>query len=363
MTPDASPGEPAPMPLAERSSVPWADPHRHAAFKHWFAPLAAARGLLAETLRPASADASFRRYLRVDAQRGSSLIVMDAPPPQEDVRPFIHVAGLIRSAGLHGPEVLAADVDRGFLLLTDLGRTLYLDAFAEASPRQADTLMRDAIRALVRWQQHVPGDALPAYDEAKLRSEMQLFPDWCVAREYGLAWGDRERLTWQRVTDALAAAALAQPRVAVHRDWMPRNLLVADPNPAILDFQDAVQGPIAYDVASLLRDAFWSWEEEREIDWAVRYWEQARRAALPVSDDFGEFWRSLEWIGLQRHLKVLGIFCRLKHRDGKPKYAADLPRFFAYATKVATRYRELAPLVSLIEPMSGVKPTFAYTMR
>jgi aminoglycoside/choline kinase family phosphotransferase len=269
----------------------------------------------------------------------------------------------MQHAGLHGPEVLAADIGRGFLLLTDLGRTLYLDAFADASPRQADTLMRDAIRALVRWQQHVPGDELPAYDEAKLRSEMQLFPNWCVAREHGVVWGDRERGTWQRVTDALTTAALAQPRVAVHRDWMPRNLMVADPNPAILDFQDAAHGPIAYDVASLLRDAFWSWDEEREIDWAARYWEQARRAALPVGDDFGEFWRAIEWIGLQRHLKVLGIFCRLKHRDGKPKYATDLPRFFAYATRVATRYRELEPLMSLIEPLSGMKAAVAYSLR
>ncbi len=169
--------------------------------------------------------------------------------------------------------------------------------------------------------------------------------------------------TWLQVSDALVAAALAQPKVAVHRDWMPRNLMVADPNPAILDFQDAAYGPIAYDLASLLRDAFWSWDEEREIDWAARYWEKARRAALPVGDDFGAFWRDVEWIGLQRHLKVLGIFCRLKHRDGKPKYSSDLPRFFAYATKTATRYRQLEPLVALLEPMSGMKAPVAFSLR
>ena len=326
-------------------------------------PLVAAHGLRVETLRAASADASFRRYLRIDGARRASLIVMDAPPPQEDVRPFVHVAGLIRAAGLHGPEVLAADEERGFLLLTDLGRTLYLDAFADASARQADSMMRDAIRALVQWQAHVPGAALPPYDEAMLRSEMQLFPDWCVVREYGVTWGEREWKTWQRVSDALAAAALAQPKVAVHRDWMPRNLMLADPNPGILDFQDAACGPIAYDLASLLRDAFWSWDEEREIDWAARYWGEARRAALPVHEDFSQFWRDVEWIGLQRHLKVLGIFCRLKHRDGKPKYSADLPRFFAYATKVATRYRELEPLISLLEPLSGMKQAVAFSMR
>ncbi|HET9823662.1 MAG TPA: phosphotransferase [Burkholderiaceae bacterium] len=348
---------------APSNVVSWPDPQRRAAFESWLAPLAATHGLDLPSLRAASADASFRRYLRVDQARGGSLIVMDAPPPQEDVRPFVHVAGLIRAAGLHGPEVLAADTARGFLLLTDLGRTLYLDAFADATPRQADGLMRDAIGALVRWQVGVPGDVLPPYDEAKLRSELQLFPDWCVAREHGVSWGEREQKVWQRVADALVRAALAQPQVAVHRDWMPRNLMVADPNPGILDFQDAVKGPIAYDLASLLRDAFWSWDEEREIDWAARYWDQARRAGLPVGDDFGEFWRAVEWIGLQRHLKVLGIFCRLKHRDGKPRYAADLPRFFAYATKVATRYRELEPLRSLLEPLSGMKAAVAYSLR
>jgi hypothetical protein len=151
----------------------------------------------------------------------------------------------------------------------------------------------------------------------------------------------------------LVDSALAQPRVAVHRDWMPRNLMVAQPNPGILDFQDAVQGPIAYDVASLLRDAFISWEEEQEIDWAIRYWQAARKSGLPVRADFGEFWRDLEWIGLQRHLKVLGIFSRLKHRDGKPAYCEDLPRFFGYAHKVATRYSPLRPLARLLEPLMG----------
>ena len=343
--------------------MPWPDDARRAAFERWLAPLAVAHHLMPQSLRPASADASFRRYLRIDNTDGGSLIVMDAPPPQEDVRPFVHVAALIEAAGLHGPAVRAADVDRGFLLLSDLGATLYLDALREASAREADELMRDAIRALVQWQGHVPAAALPPYDEAMLRRELGLFPEWCVQREFGRAWTDAERQTWQHVSDALVANALAQPVVAVHRDWMPRNLMVADPNPGILDFQDAVAGPIAYDVASLLRDAFISWDEEREIDWAIRYWEAARRAMLPVADDFGDFWRQLEWIGLQRHLKVLGIFCRLKHRDGKAKYSEDLPRFFAYATKVAMRYRELQPLLALLEPLSGMKREVAYSMR
>lgn len=336
--------------------VAWPDPARQAAFDAWFAPLCRQHGLDAATLAPASADASFRRYLRVQGG-GRSLIVMDAPPPQEDVRPFVRVAGMIRDAGLHGPEVLAADEAQGFLLLTDLGRTLYLAALKEAGAAQADTLMRAAIRALVQWQARAPAAALPDYDEALLRRELALFPDWCVQREHGIAWGDTEQRAWDAVTQALVTSALAQPRVAVHRDWMPRNLMVCDPNPGILDFQDAVHGPVTYDVASLLRDAFLSWDEEREIDWAARYWSEARRAGLldghAMGEDFGEFWRALEWMGLQRHLKVLGIFCRLKHRDGKPHYASDLPRFFGYATRVANRYRELRPLLPLLAPMSG----------
>jgi N-acetylmuramate 1-kinase len=279
------------------------------------------------------------------------------------VRPFVKIAGLIDAAGLNGPKVLAADEAQGFLLLTDLGNDLYLHALTEANAAQADHLMRDAIAALVQWQLEVPGDALPPYDEAMLRRELQLFPDWCVEREYGVNWSEAEKKTWQQVCDAVVESALDQPRVAVHRDWMPRNLMVAEDNPAILDFQDAAHGPISYDMASLLRDAFLSWDEEREIDWAVRYWEKARKAGLPVGDDFGEFWRQLEWMGLQRHLKVLGIFCRLKHRDGKPKYCSDLPRFFAYATKVATRYRELQPLLALIEPLSGMKLATGLSMR
>jgi aminoglycoside/choline kinase family phosphotransferase len=359
MTVNDPTGAPAIVPAA----VAWTDSGRHAAFDRWLAPLAQSHRLRVDTLRPASADASFRRYLRIDTERGPSLIVMDAPPPQEDVRPFVHIAGLIGAAGLHGPRVLASDVERGFLLLDDLGHTLYLDVLREASAAQADTLMRDAIRALVQWQSKVPADALPPFTDALLERDLALFPEWCVGREFGIGWTPAQQETWQRVCKQLVDSAQAQARVAVHRDWMPRNLMVADPNPAILDFQDAVAGPITYDMASLLRDAFISWDEERELDWAVRYWEAARRATLPVGDDFGEFWRQLEWMGLQRHLKVLGIFCRLKHRDGKPKYSEDLPRFFAYATKVAARYRELQPLLALLEPLSGMTPVVGFSMR
>jgi N-acetylmuramate 1-kinase len=339
------------------ATVCWSDPARQAAFEHWLHTLAPAQGLDPATLAPASADASFRRYLRLSGP-GGSRIVMDAPPPQEDTRPFVHVAALLAEAGLHAPRVLQADVERGFLLLDDLGDQPYLAALQTAQSggdsRGADRLMRDAIAALVTLQQRVPAQALPPFSEALLRQELALFPTWCVEREFGLRWTEAEQQSWQSVCDRLVASALAQPVVAVHADWMPRNLMVCDQpgNPGVLDFQDAVAGPVTYDMASLLRDAFLSWPEEQELDWAVRWWQAARAAGVPVHEDFGECWRALEWMGLQRHLKVLGIFCRLKHRDGKPRYAEDLPRFFGHATRVALRYRPLAPLLKLLAPMS-----------
>ncbi len=341
--------------------IAWSDAERERLFVAWLAQAAKRHGLLPVTLRAASADASFRRYFRIDAdggaRSGASFIVMDAPPPHEDVRPFVHVATLIAQAGLHAPRVFEADAANGFVLLGDLGSTLYLQALQGAveagDTRRADALMGDAIAALITWQSRMPGAELPPYDDALLRRELALFPEWCVGIECGAVWSAAELATWSAACDVLVASALAQPKVAVHRDWMPRNLMVAEPNPGILDFQDAVHGPITYDLASLLRDAFISWEEEQELDWAVRYWQAARKVGLEVGADFGEFWRALEWMGLQRHLKVLGIFSRLKHRDGKPGYSADLPRFFGYAHKVAARYAQLRPLGRLLEPLMG----------
>ena len=348
--------------------IPWTDAARRHAFETWLQATSGSHGLLPETLAPASADASFRRYFRIDGRDGPC-IVMDAPPPQEDVRPFIDVASRITAAGLNAPRVLAADVAQGFLLLTDLGPRLLLDALLqaqrEAEAAAADTLMRQSLQALVQFQAQVSADGLPPYDEALLARELTLFPDWCVQREFGITWTPAQQATWDRTCRLLMDSALAQPQVAVHRDWMPRNLMVSEPFPGILDFQDAVRGPVTYDVASMLRDAFISWDEALEIDWAVRWWEQARQAGLPLGEamaqDFGECWRALEWMGLQRHLKVLGIFCRLKHRDAKPAYARDLPRFFAYATRVANRYGPLRPLLPLLEPMSGQSVASGFT--
>jgi aminoglycoside/choline kinase family phosphotransferase len=345
-------------------TIAWSDPARADAFAAWLAGIAPRHGLHPASMRSASSDASFRRYFRIDAAGGRHFIVMDAPPPQEDVRPFVAVAALLQGAGLNAPQVLEQDVERGFLLLSDLGSRLYLQelqaAVARGDTKAADRLMRDAIAALVQWQSRADASGLPPYDDALLSRELALFPDWCVTREYGVIWSDAQHAQWQSACALLLESALAQPVVAVHRDYMPRNLMVAEPNPGILDFQDAVRGPISYDIASLLRDAFISWDEEQEIDWAVRYWEAARKAGLPVGADFGEFWRALEWMGLQRHLKVLGIFCRLKHRDGKPAYSADLPRFFAYAHKVATRYNGLGALARLIEPLMGAQRIDAF---
>ena len=297
-------------------------------------------------MESASADASFRRYFRVFLPE-RTLIAMDAPPEREDSRPFVKVARLLREAGLNAPEVLAEDLAQGFLLVTDLGTRSYLAALREGD---VGRLFGDATNALVRWQSATRAGVLPEYDEALLRRELQLFPDWYLGRHLGVELLEAQRATLESVFRRIVERNLAEPRVYVHRDYMPRNLMVADPNPGILDFQDAVHGPMSYDVASLFRDAFISWEEERVLDWCVRYWEKAKRAGLPVDADFGEFWRALEWMGLQRHLKVLGIFARINYRDGKPKYLADTPRFLGYARAAAKRYAELAPLLRFLEP-------------
>ncbi len=315
------------------------------------------------TLAPASADASFRRYFRATWPGGETAILMDAPPDKEDVRPFVQIASMMAEADLTAPKILAADVENGYLLLNDLGNTGYLKTLHAAEAKDADALMRGAIKALVQWQKSSKPDVLPKYDEALLRRELELFPEWCIGRHAGLALSAQEQGWLKGVMDALVQSALAQPSVFVHRDYMPRNMMRTDDPavPAILDFQDAVYGPITYDVVSLFRDAFISWDEERELDWVIRYWEEARKAGLPVHADFGDFWRAYEFMGLQRHLKVLGIFCRLNYRDGKSHYLEDLPRFYNYAFRTAERYAELRPLVPILERLSPRDLQIGYT--
>lgn len=335
------------------TAATWSDPARAEALHLWLQGLDPALGLQPVTLRLASEDASTRRYLRLDARDGRTVVLMDAPPASNDLRPFLQIGAQLRDAGLHAPEVLASSTELGFMLLEDLGDTPYLQALLTAEPKEADRLMRAALGALVQWQSRADTAALPVYDEAFVRRELQIFTEWCVQKEYGRQWTEQQLAWWEMSCKALVRNMLEQPTVAMHRDFMVRNLMVCEPLPGILDFQDTVRGPICYDIASLLRDAFISWDEERELDWAIRYWEAARKAGLPIGDDFGETWRRIEWCGLQRHLKILGIFCRLKHRDGKPRYAEDLPRLFAYAIKVSTRYIELSPLTHLLQDLRG----------
>ena len=286
---------------------------------------------------------------------------MDAPPEQEDCRAFVKVAGLMRAAGVNAPEVLAADLSQGFLLLTDLGRQTYLDVIKEDN---ADPLFREANESLIKWQLATKPDVLPEYGEAQIAQELALFPDWYIARHVGATMSEKQRNTLQAAFTLIAQHALGQARVYVHSDFMPRNLMISDPNPGVLDFQDAVYGPISYDIASLYRDAFVSWEEERVLDGTIRYWEKARQAGLPMPAHFGDFYRDVEWMGLQRHLRILGIFARLNYRDGKPMYLNDAPRFVHYVRKTCERYGVLKPLLRLFDELKiGDAAVVGYAFR
>jgi aminoglycoside/choline kinase family phosphotransferase len=302
-------------------------------------------------LEPASADASFRRYFRITLS-GQTRIVMDAPPAQEDCRPFVKVAALMAAAGLAVPQVLAQDLDQGFLLLTDMGRQTYLDVLNEDN---ADPLLRGAADSLIKWQLASRPAVLPNYDQALLARELALFPDWYLARHRRAALSPEQGCVLQEVFATIVRANLAQSNVYVHRDFMPRNLMVGHGLPAnvpaVLDFQDAVYGPISYDIAALYKDAFISWDEERVLDGTIRYWQKAKKAGLPVPADFGDFYRDVEWMGLQRHLKILGIFARLNYRDGKSQYLADTARFVSYVRRTGERYSALFPLVRLFDKL------------
>ncbi|MCB8746216.1 phosphotransferase [Rhodoferax sp. U2-2l] len=347
---------PAPGSLSAAHPILWADPQRGQRFTQWLAATAAAQGLQADSLRLASADASFRRYFRIDAAAGSR-IIMDAPPDRENCQPFVKVAQLMHSAGLHAPEVLAWDEPNGFMLLTDLGGQTMMQVIDKTNPQANLPLYLQAVDALITWQLASKPDVLPPYDEALLRRELELFPDWYLVQHKGLVIDDAMRFTLDNTFEQIIATNLAQPSVFVHRDFMPRNLMAPTVPGAplgLLDFQDAVYGPITYDIASLMRDAFLSWDEDFCLDVTVRYWDKARKAGLPVGDDFGEFYRGVEWMGLQRHLKVAGIFARLTLRDGKPQYLADTPRFIHYIRSTCARYRELKPLLRLVDKAEGI---------
>ncbi len=324
---------------------------------HWLAqihPELSGQGICIDikSIRPASSDASFRRYFRLDAeiksQRGS-VILMDAPPPQEDVRPFVAIAKMLREAHLNAPEVLYQDTNDGFLILSDLGSQTYLQAL---TPATASNLYKDAWRALIQMQTQCKGTELPPYNQERLLTEMNLFEDWYVKKHLRHNLTATQSDTLREALQKISSCCLAQTVVMVHRDYHSRNLMVTEKNnPGILDFQDAVMGPITYDLVSLLRDAYITWPEEEQLDWAIRYWQDAKVARLPVASDFADFWRDFEWMGLQRHLKVLGIFARLFYRDGKSAYLNDLPVVLKYAQDVSRRYVDLAPLARLLDSL------------
>ncbi len=309
-------------------------------------------------ITPASADASFRRYFRVTLADGSTHIAMDAPPPQEDCRPFLAVQALFEASGAHVPAVRAQDVERGFLLLSDLGNTTYLDVLdAENAP----ALYFDAASALIDIQKASRPGVLPEYDRERLLAEMELFPVWYVGRHLKAELSEAETTALYEVFDRILDVNLAEPQVYVHRDYHSRNLMVTRPNPGVIDFQDAVYGPISYDLVSLFKDAYINWEEDQVLDWLIRYWQDARRAGLPVRADFADFHRDYEFMGVQRHLKVLGIFARLYHRDGKDGYLKDMPRVMNHLRATAMRYRDLAPLARLLNRLEGITPQAGYT--
>ena len=333
--------------------VPDASDSRLAALTRW---VEEDLGFAGCAIEPASADASFRRYFRV-TRDGDTCIVMDAPPDKEDVAPFVHVAQLLAGMNLNVPLILARESAQGFLLLSDLGSMLYLDEL-EAG-RGIDRLYSDALAALVIMQttHTAAARALPAYDEALLRREMELLPTWFLERHLGLrAEGERRML--DRLFDALAAAAGEQPRAFVHRDYHSRNLLLTEQrNPGILDFQDAVWGPITYDAVSLLKDCYIAWPRARVLAWLEDYRERLSRAGIEACGDAAKFVRWFDLMGLQRHIKVLGIFARLYYRDGKAGYLKDLPRVLDYTRDAAAMYPETAEFSRFIA--AHVEPYFA----
>ncbi len=359
-------------PPRSSNAVVWEHAQRQAQFDAWFTPLCANHQLMADSLRLASADASFRRYLRVDGLPGAparSLIIMDAPPGQIGSKPFVQVADLMAKAGLTVPQVLAWDEANGFLLLNDLGPQTRLQVRPTDPAKPPLGLYLDAVETLVQWQLASRDNVLPPYDHAFVMRELELFPQWYVAEYRKFTLDEAQRKTLGAAFAAIARSNLAWPNVFMHRDFMPRNLMMPEVGTAstlsagkpsatrlgVLDFQDAVYGPITYDIASLMRDAFISWEEDFCLDVTVRYWDKARKANLPVGDDFGEFYKGVEWMGLQRHLKIAGIFARLSLRDGKPQYLADTPRFIAYIRATCARYMELKPLLRLVEKIEGIE--------
>ncbi|AEC18580.1 hypothetical protein PT7_0040 [Pusillimonas sp. T7-7] len=333
---------------------------RLAILKNWLQSIAGAHGLNISSLQPASSDASFRRYYRLQTDAGTA-IVMDAPPEQEDCRPFLHVTGLLEHAGINVPAILAQNLADGFLLLSDLGEQTYYQAIqAGLNDTQLQTLYRSAIKALVRMQ-HAATTALPAYDSERLAQELTVFPEWYARRHCQIELNDTELQTLHSIFSTLLQDNVLQPTVLVHRDFHSPNIMVNADDPGIIDYQDALIGPITYDIASLVMDARTTWEEPQQLDWAIRYWEAAKATGLPVSADFADFHRAYEWMSLQRNLRILGVFARLSHRDGKHHYLDHIPRVNAYVRQVAGRYNAFRPLLRLLDKLENRQTSVGYT--
>jgi aminoglycoside/choline kinase family phosphotransferase len=348
--------------LSQNSSTSAEQDTRLAQLNDWLATLDLVE---VGSRRPASSDASFRRYFRLDvvsalrAKLGDTLIAMDAPPQRENVPAFIHVDGLLREAGVTVPAIVAENVEQGFLLLSDLGTTTYLQRL---DADNASFMYSDAVDALIKFQLASQPGVLPEFDRAFVLREMNLFPEWYVGKHLGITMTDKQQASLDKVFEAITANVLAQQQVYMHRDFHSRNLMFMDQgNPGVLDFQDAVYGPVTYDLGSLLRDAYIQWDEEFVLDWVVRYWQSAKQVGLPVNPDIDAFYRDFEYMALQRHLKILGIFCRLNYRDGKDIYLGDLPTVLDYVRKTANRYTELKPLVRLLDGFEDAAPQVGYT--
>ncbi|WP_308024551.1 N-acetylmuramate/N-acetylglucosamine kinase AmgK [Neisseria oralis] len=300
----------------------------------------------------AAADADFRRYFRATFSDGHTVVCMDAPPDKMSVAPYLKVQKLFHMVNV--PQVLHVDETQGFMVLNDLGSTTFLTAMTQEKNEAAHkALLLEAVGELIELQLASRSGVLPEYDREVMLREINLFPEWFVAKELGRELNFKQHRLWQQTVDTLLPPLLAQPKVYVHRDYIVRNLMLQEGRPGVLDFQDALYGPISYDLVSLLRDAFIGWDEEFVLDLVIRYWEQARAAGLPVPPEFDEFYRWFEWMGVQRHLKVAGIFARLYHRDGKDKYRPEIPRFLNYLRRVSRRYQDLAPLYALLVDLVG----------
>lgn len=335
------------------------------ALHQWLQSLSTDLELQSQTMEPASSDASFRRYYRINS-KNRSLIIMDAPPPQENVAAFVQMTQRFSQADVTVPTILACDQTQGFMLLTDLGHQTYYDCIQTGlTDERLQTLYRDALDMLVRLQRASDAD-LAVFDADRLTTELQLFPQWYVEHHHATSLTENEASQLNRIFVLLAAAMAQEPRVLVHRDFHSPNLMVHETqgrqtNPAVIDYQDALSGPISYDIASLVFDARTTWDEAQQLDWAIRYWDKARAAGLPVPGDFAQFHQQYEWAGLQRNLRILGVFARLNHRDGKPHYLAHIPRVVQYVRQVACRYQPFVPLMRLLDRLDGIKPEEKFT--